>query len=698
LAESLIFNTREYFNLEMKDVLISRNKWSSRRKDILTEIHRFYFKNINEISSLAKKIGINDNLYSSIKAKIYSYLMKNTYLLSDLTDNQIVLVNKFIIALFFLTRNPPFVRQQISLLSGLNVGTIDSIIGYLNLDIPKYIRNRSQIFKTLIENGNFLNKVLNSGLKENLLLAPNQSPTKKQLIENGYQQFIYSIERNENFTYFDVIKKAGLLPFTNIKFRTYFMEKFCQNLVDYINNKKKENIDDNEILDYLLMETEYISLLKISKIPKSFIINNNYLICLKVISFALLRCSNYTCLSNELMVFTGKPDRTIRRYINNHLPLLEKLYDIEINHWLPRSLHDKYTFDDLKKEVENAGFILIYPKKENDFNLLLSQVSSILKMNILIHCGNPAHPEYEIRFDSILNGIPCKYCSGYSLSFDDIETEVKLTGLRRCGREGILIHPKNTKEFEDLKNTTGIQPAYFPLTINCGDLNHPDWNTNYHNIQYDYWCSVCANRYGAVGNYIHPIFEYLTLKHLDNYNCLANFEHNVDPNNGYIVDVNIKRDRSFINNIERNQFIVSFPKYIENICIDFTISKEFKNIKNKFYKDYQSHDRFLLVVLVRINSNKNIVTLKELQEGFNTLSDVVFKDNIKLISLNQYKNFLNLSSNLCRNKPLNKKEKRIIIEINNISKLIEEALMSDLKISELEQKSSHYKGLLKYLI
>jgi len=103
LAESLIFNTREYFNLEMKDVLISRNKWSSRRKNILTVIHRFYFKNENEISSLAKKIGINDNLYSSIKTKIYAYLMKNTYLLSDLTDNQIDLVKKFIIALFFLT-------------------------------------------------------------------------------------------------------------------------------------------------------------------------------------------------------------------------------------------------------------------------------------------------------------------------------------------------------------------------------------------------------------------------------------------------------------------------------------------------------------------------------------------------------------------------------------------------------------------
>ncbi len=697
MAESLIFNTREYFNLEMKDVLISRNKWSSRRKDILTEIHRFYFKNENEISSLAKKIGINDNLYSSIKIKIYAYLMKNTYLLSDLTDNQIDLVKKFIIALFFLTRNPPFVRQQISLLSGLNVGTIDSIIDYLNLDIPKYIRNRSQIFETLIENANFLNKVLNSGLKENLLLAHNQFPTKKQLIENGYQQFIYSIERNENFTYSNVIKRAGLLPYTDIEFRTYFMEKFCQSLVDYINDKKKENIDNNEILNYLLMETEYISLLKISKILESFIINNNYLICLKVISFALLKCSNYTCLSNELMVFTGKSDRTIRRYINNYLPLLEKLYNIEINHWLPRSLHDNYTFDDLKKEVVNAGFILIYPKKENDFYLLLSQVSSVLKMNILIHCRNPTHPKYEMRFDSILNGNPCKYCSGYSLSFNNIEREVKLTGLRRCGREGILIHPKNAKEFEDLKNTTGIQPAYFPLTINCGDPNHPDWNTNYHNIQYDYWCSVCANRYGAVGNYIHPIFEYLTLKHLDNYNCLANFEHNVDPNNGYIVDVNIKRDRSFINNIERNQFVVSFPKSIEHVCIDFTISTEFKNIKNKFYKNYQLYDRLLLIVLVRINNKKDIKTLKEIHKGFNSLSDIIFKDNIRLVSLDQFKNFLNLSSNLFRNKPLNKEEKRIIIEINNISKLIEEALLSDLKVSELEKKSSYYKKLLEYL-
>jgi len=459
-VESFILKNREYFNLEMKDVLISRNDWSSRRKNILTEIHRYYIKNENEISSLTKKKGFNNNLYLLIKTKIYSHLIKNTFLLNNLTDNQIELVKKFIIVLFFLTRNPPFVRQQISSLSGLNVGTINSIIDYLNIDIPKYIRERSQIFDTLNENVNFLNEILDSGLRENLLLVQNQAPNTRQLLENGYQQFIFSIQRNGNFSYYNVIKKAGLLPYTDVEFRTYFMEKFCRNLVDYINDKKKENIDDNEILNYFLMETTYISLLKISEIPESFIINNNYLICLRVISFALLKCSNYLCLSNELKVLTRKSDRSIRRYLNNYLPLLEKLYDFKINQWLPRSLHDNYTFNDLKKEVKNAGFILINPNNENDFNLLLNQVSSIHKMHVLIHCGNPAHPKYEIRFDSILNENQCKYCSGYTLSFEDIEREVKLTGLKKCGREGILIHPSNAKKFEDLKNSTGIQSAY----------------------------------------------------------------------------------------------------------------------------------------------------------------------------------------------------------------------------------------------
>ena len=98
---------------------------------------------------------------------------------------------------------------------------------------------------------------------------------------------------------------------------------------------------------------------------------------------------------------------------------------------------------------------------------------------------------------------------------------------------------------------------------------------------------------------------------------------------------------------------------------------------------------------MRINSKKNELILKGLQESFNSLSDVVFQENIKLLSLDQFKNFLNLSSNLFRNKPLNREERSIIIEINNISALIEEALMSDLIISELEFKSRYFKELLK---
>ena len=373
----------------MKDVLTYRNSWSSRRKNILTEIYNLCIKKKETISSIIKKKGFNNDLYSLIKTKIYSDLKITTYLLTGLTDYQVSLVKKFIIAIFLLTCNPPFIRRQISIFSRLNVGTINKIIDYLNLDIPKYTSKRSQIFDTLDKNANFLNEILNSSLKEYLSLAPDQAPSKKQLIENGYQQFIYSIERNKNFKYSDVIKQAGLLSYNDIKFRNYFMDRFCINLVNYIKNMKKENIDDNEILNCLLKETMFISLLEISEIPESFIINSNYLICLEVISFALLKCSDYDSLSNELMAFTGKSNRTIRRYINNYLLYLEKLYGFEINHWLPRPIHDNYTFSDLKREVVNAGFILIYPKTQNKFNLLLSQVSSIYKIYLTIHCGNP---------------------------------------------------------------------------------------------------------------------------------------------------------------------------------------------------------------------------------------------------------------------------------------------------------------------
>ena len=198
-----------------------------------------------------------------------------------------------------------------------------------------------------------------------------------------------------------------------------------------------------------------------------------------------------------------------------------------------------------------------------------------------------------------------------------------------------------------------------------------------------------------MGNYIHPIFEFLTLKQFYANNCIAKFEHNLDSDKGYIIDIILGRDEKFINNIERNQYVISIPKHIEEICIDFTISTEFKNIKNKFYKEYQAKNRLLVIVLVRLDSNKNKITLEKLQESFNSLSDVSFNENIRLISLDQFKNFLNLSSNLCRTKPLNNEEKNIIIEINNISNLIEEALISDLKVSELEQYSKRYKKFLE---
>lgn len=679
----------------MKDVFLSRSSWLTRRKDILSEIHNLFVKNKKRFISIIKKKGFNNDLYSLIMNEIYSFLMKKTNLLNNLTDDQMILVKKFIIVIFLLTRNPPFIRRQISILSELNVRTINNIINYLKIDIPKYTRKRFQIFNTIIENANFLNKILDSGLRKALLLVQNQAPSKKQLIESGYQQFIYSIERNINFKYSDVIKQAGLIPYNHIKFRQYFMEKFCRNLMNYIKNKTSENIEKDDILESLLRETTYISLLGISDIPESFIINNNFLICLEVIGFAILKCSNYDNLSHELMLFTGKSDRTIKRYMHNYLPLLEKLYGIEINHWLPRPIHNNYTFYDLKREVKKTGFILIYPKTAKEFNLLLSQISSVYKMYITIHCGHPTHPEYKIRFDSILNGLPCKYCSGYSLSIDDIESEVKLTGLKKSGKEGSLLKPRTFKEFEELKKLTGIQPAYLPLIVKCGVSNHPSWETNYHNIKNDNWCIICASRYIAVGNYIHPIFEYITLKQLCANNCSAKFEYDVNSDKCSIIDISIKRNENFIKNIERNQFLISIPEHIEEICIDFTISTEFKNIKPKFYKNYQAYNKFLLIILIRINNKTNKSIIRELRENFNALSDISFKENIKLLSLDEFLNFLNLSSNLFRINPLNNEEKEVIFEINKISKLIEESLVSDIIISRLEKKKCFYKKLLQ---
>ena len=313
----------------------------------------FFLNNKGKFPEILEVNEINIKLIKSIQLRVNAYLSKNIKFMNEINKNQQEKVNKYIIAIFLMTRTTPFIRSKISALSNLNIGTINNIINFLNLNIPKNIRERFQIFNTLEENADYLKKILEEGLREHLLLAPKQAPKKVDLISNGYEQFYYNIERKKAFNYSEVIRKAALYPFKDERFSSYFLEKFCHSLINFIENSRKYN--ENGVVLLKMAEKETFDIIySHSKIP----INNRYIskakTCTIVVSLALLKCNNYTDLSNELQKITKKIERTVRRYITEFIPLINIVKGLNVSKWMPRPYSD-YSFGDVLNIVNSRG-------------------------------------------------------------------------------------------------------------------------------------------------------------------------------------------------------------------------------------------------------------------------------------------------------------------------------------------------------
>ncbi len=673
-------------------ILMSQESWSSYQIKIFKEIYR-YVNNNENISHINREMGMSENFYNFLIENVITYLYNNTILLDNLTEKQIEKVKKYSLAIFLMTRNPPYIRNQISTITHLHPETIEKIIIILDLKILKNVQNRSQIFDTLSENARFLNEILDSGLRNKLLLASRQGPTKIHLIENGYQQFIYAVERNKQFKYSDILKKADLLPYTHPDFTPLFIEKFCRTLIIYIKKLRKKVTDKNPLISTLLQDNTFNIILTTSKIPKSRTYISRAKICLKVVVFALLKCSCYTSLSKEIQLLTEKTERTVRRYIIEFIPLLNVVMGLDISNWLPHPYRE-YSFNDVLEIVNNKGFFLISPSDERQYEILKRQTKGgTHRIYITVHCGNPNHLEYQVRFDTILYGGKCKYCTGYTITLYDIKELLEIVGLRKTGRSGVLINPSDEKEFEELKSEYDLTPAIIPLEVYCGNPTHPPWISQYHYIQSGYWCTLCGDRYTAVGNLIHLILEYLTLTFIKNKKCYAINEFNTTPNRGFAVDIAILRENNFKDSIEKNQkIIISIDKKIRLVCIDFTLSTSLKAIKTKFYKNYQATDRLLIIVLLLEEENNDTI-ISELYSGMNSLTNVLYKKNIKFIDYSQYLEFLGLIPTIYNITPLSRIEKSIQYQFRNSFKLMKKALLSDtdFELGELKKKSDNYK-------
>ncbi len=138
---------------------------------------------------------------------------------------------------------------------------------------------------------------------------------------------------------------------------------------------------------------------------------------------------------------------------------------------------------------------------------------------------------------------------------------------------------------------------------------------------------------GIIGNYVHEIIGSKIIEYTRSSGILSFKEvlpSKIDNLN--VIDtllIRYDKDNNFINKIEKNQDIIFFPTDIHLICIDITISRDVGYIKEKFYKGYQGAGKFLIIVVFE-NRFTNI----------SIPSDVKFRNNIKIISVDDFVKFI----------------------------------------------------------
>ena len=77
----------------------------------------------------------------------------------------------------------------------------------------------------------------------------------------------------------------------------------------------------------------------------------------------------------------------------------------------------------------------------------------------------------------------------YFYTYIKVKKLVEDVGLERIGKKGILLKPKQEKEFEELAKKQ--KPNRVPLLVKCGTCGYK-WSTNALNLQQKNWCKYCV--------------------------------------------------------------------------------------------------------------------------------------------------------------------------------------------------------------
>ncbi|TFG23811.1 MAG: hypothetical protein EU529_06280 [Promethearchaeota archaeon] len=345
----------------------------------------------------------------------------------------------------------------------------------------------------------------------------------------------------------------------------------------------------------------------------------------------------------------------------------------------------KYNMDTIKKLVNQKDWILKYPKNQEQLDLLVEKLNcapNAAPLSIECSLGHPILTKAHRLNQKLLKDTEgCLKCSHIKKRKYNINVVNKMIR----DRGAILIYPKTQEHYNALKKSHQCKPFKVPLKIEC--IRGHIFNSNASLIQQNHWCPYCKQIKSAIGRLTHIIFEYLTIKYLLLKGCQADFEQQINLNTKHQVDILVKRDRNFMKHIEKFQSIISIPNIIREIAIDFTFSLEKKFILSKFYKNYQNKNRFLIVVLLDGDIKKCSV-----EQIIQFSSNINFKKYIKILSFNEFLEFLCLLQRIIDWRLISKDEKGILSEFNNIYNLAIDAIDSEEELKKLIKIGEKFKN------
>ncbi|KKM72148.1 hypothetical protein LCGC14_1423410, partial [marine sediment metagenome] len=152
------------------------------------------------------------------------------------------------------------------------------------------------------------------------------------------------------------------------------------------------------------------------------------------------------------------------------------------------------------------------------------------------------------------------------------------------------------------------------------------------------------------GNIFHDTYEAFTIQYVASKGGKSTYESKVNfPESNHRVDNIILRDKAFITNIEDHQNVVNIPEGIELITVDYTFTSNEDWIKDKFYKNYQAEDRFLIIVLL---GEKNPIKVQKLRDMLRVLEKYddgsKYFDHIQILTSHEYKKFLGVTEGFAK--------------------------------------------------